>query len=484
MSQNKKIAVKFFTLSLFALFALQSVAAQTSKLNTLAEKYVNEADKAFDDGDVESAYKNIRGALTLTRKDGIPANVIFLAQTIYTKRLKDIREAKRYMDLVEVKADIEQFPEIENSTIKKLVAQIDAQQKKEADEEQKRQMDQALEQNQQAIEQSQQSQEKILEKIDSGQKQQLETQKQQVEAQKQQAEAIKVMNEGFKESTQATQKTSHVMMIAIFIIAGAIILITIIIVLVANRGFKHQAEQQMAYAEAFKMLARNQSQTNRLMIGGVTDLYGGGLKSAGSSRWGVDALPEPEETPEEKEEMQALAAKCEELGSKIDAATGRKNNSKNVSELVYKLAMALGLQQRESMVMFCAAMVYDAGFLAIAPDLLTKEQLSDEERAEIRGHIDKAEEYLQFVPKRYWQTFADATSKHHENMDGSGYPNGLSGEEIPQVARIIRVVDSYISMTSKRAYHKISDKESVIENLKSMSNIYDTDVVETLESIL
>jgi HD-GYP domain len=198
----------------------------------------------------------------------------------------------------------------------------------------------------------------------------------------------------------------------------------------------------------------------------------------------MDALPEPEETPEEKVEMRDLAAKCEDLGTKIDQATNRKNNSKNVSELVYKLAMALGLRQREAMVFFCASMVYDAGFLALDQDLLSAETLSDDEREQLKHHTDLSDSYLQFVPKRYWQIFEDAAGKHHENMDGSGYPEGLKGESIPQIARLIRVADSYISLSSRRSYREINDKETAIAKLKAEPGIYDPDVVAALESII
>ena len=106
------------------------------------------------------------------------------------------------------------------------------------------------------------------------------------------------------------------------------------------------------------------------MIGGIAGLYSDdGLKLAGSSTWSQGALPEPEDKPEEKEELRELAAKCEDLGVRIDQVTGRKNNSKNVSELVYKLAIKLGIRQHEAMVYFCASMVYDAGFLSIDPEL-------------------------------------------------------------------------------------------------------------------
>jgi HD-GYP domain-containing protein (c-di-GMP phosphodiesterase class II) len=258
-----------------------------------------------------------------------------------------------------------------------------------------------------------------------------------------------------------------------------------LILLIMHLSVKQSRVQQQQYAEAFKLLAQNQSQTNRLMLGGITDLYGGdGLKSAGSSRWGVDALPEPEQTPEEKEEMRELAAKCEDLGAKIDQVTGRKNNSKNVSELVYKIAMRLGLSQNTAMVYFCASMVYDAGFMGVSEEVLTAESLTEEQHKELEKHVNLAEEYLQFVPKRYWDIFEDASKYHHENMDGSGKPKGLKGDNIPEIARIIRVADSFIALSSKRSYRGGIDKDTAIEKLEEQSHIYDPDVIAVLKDII
>lgn len=448
----------------------------------IAERYLDKADAAYENGDVNSSYKYINEAMMLTKQNGIPANIIYVAQSVYTKKLQNIRKTKNYIDVIDVRENLEQFPDVKNSTIKKLIAQIEAEAQQAELDAQSAQVDAQLKEQQasRADEKERFSRQQELIK-----QQQEESQKNQVELINKIDSGMQNINSGLTTSAQESKKTSRVMMISIFIIAALIILIVLVIIVIVHKGFKHQQMQQTQYAEAFKLLAQNQNQTNRLMLGGVTDLYGStGLKSAGSSRWGMDALPNPEETPEEKAEMRDLAAKCEELGTRIDQVTKRKNNSKNVSELIYKLAMALGFQQREAMVFFCAAMVYDAGFLGIEEELLSAESLTDEQRDKLKNHIELADTYLQFVPKRYWQVFEDAATKHHENMDGSGYPDGLKGEAIPEIARLIRVAESYISLSSRRSYHEIHDKETAIEKLKESPNMYDPDVVAVLESII
>ena len=74
--------------------------------------------------------------------------------------------------------------------------------------------------------------------------------------------------------------------------------------------------------------------------------------------------------------------------------------------------------------------------------------------------------------------------KHHENIDGSGYPNGLKGEEIPQVARLIHVAESYVSLSSKRSYRGAMDKESAVATLREQKNLYDEVVVDALDKIV
>ena len=57
---------------------------------------------------------------------------------------------------------------------------------------------------------------------------------------------------------------------------------------------------------------------------------------------------------------------------------------------------------------------------------------------------------IHFIDQDLRQVFIDGISKHHENLDGSGYPDGLTESEIPYVARVIRVVETFISLTTKR----------------------------------
>ena len=403
--------------------------------------------------------KQINLCLKISGEDVDPS-VQMIARTIYTKRLERIKKNYSEQDFIDIKTNLNEYPNLANATMKKLVQQIEAQVVAEEKAEERKNQQEFYETIQKSTESTSEAVDKMLQQTEASQKRQ---------------EERDIRND---------RKFTTILIIVVVIIV-VIMLVVGLILLIMHLSVKQSRVQQQQYAEAFKLLAQNQSQTNRLMLGGITDLYGGdGLKSAGSSRWGVDALPEPEQTPEEKEEMRELAAKCEDLGAKIDQVTGRKNNSKNVSELVYKIAMRLGLSQNTAMVYFCASMVYDAGFMGVSEEVLTAESLTEEQHKELEKHVNLAEEYLQFVPKRYWDIFEDASKYHHENMDGSGKPKGLKGDNIPEIARIIRVADSFIALSSKRSYRGGIDKDTAIEKLEEQSHIYDPDVIAVLKDII
>lgn len=512
---------KFLLILCITLFSASLFAADTSPL---VKKQLTAAEDAMDEGDTETAYKKVNGALQMMNdaEPALKASVISEAKLIYSQKLEEILEKYDGAALSDIKIMLEKYPDVKNTKIEKLLGQIDENQKiaienqrkaelvaseaaaqKRHNEEQQsiRQQTQALEKQNEALSQQREAMEKQNEAISK----QAESQAELAESMKTQAEELaksnenseknlKAIQDGFagisdtmSESTKAQTKSTKIMVFAIIGIALLILIIVLVVIVIARRNMKLQEQRQEQYMQAFRLIAENTSNTNRIMLGGATDLYGQGspLKLAGTSTWApAAALPDVTFTPEDEEELKQLAVKCEEIGAQIDQVTNRKNNSKNVSELVYKLSMQLGLSQGNAMLNFCAAMIYDAGFLGVDPEVWTAETLTDEQKAEMRSHVDIAEKYLDFVPKKYWEVFDDASKKHHENMDGSGYPHGLKGDEIPQIARLIRVAETYVAMSSRRNYRQAMDKETAIEKLREQPEFYDTTVVDTLDQIV
>lgn len=185
-----------------------------------------------------------------------------------------------------------------------------------------------------------------------------------------------------------------------------------------------------------------------------------------------------------KKDFLVLQNQCIELGDKIDKATGRARNSKKVSELVFKLCKTAGVDDELALIYYCAAMVYDAGFLSIPRSILQGEHLTIKERYEVRSHVQKANEYFGFIPESVRRIFLDAAEFHHENIDGKGYLAGLANNKIPLIARFIRVAESYISLVNSRSYKKIMDANSALKELEKKGGIYDPKILTLLEKVI
>ena len=493
---------------LFSIIILACSVTLFAATTDLSVRFLDKANLAFEDNNIEDAYKYVNQALAVAKDKESQANVLYFAQTVYSVKLQNLLGNYDEMAFIDIQMNLEKYPNVENTKIKKPIKQIETEQANitkaaekaevqaqrkieaerfEAQQESLEAQTQAMKEQADAIKQqaedTKQSQEALKEAII---KQAEVTQTTQAEFKNALETGLKDMGNAFTESAKEQKRSTKVIAFAVIGIAIIILIVVLLIIVIVRHGIKQQKIQQENYVQAFKMLAATQNQTNRIMLGGAVDLYGkGNLRIAGSSTWApAQALPEVPYTEEDEEELKQLAIKCEEIGQKIDSATGRKNNSKNVSEIVYKLSIQLGLPQGLAMLNFCAAMIYDAGFLGIDPDLLSSTTLSEEEKEAMKEHVNLAEKYLSFVPKKYWNVFEDAAMKHHENIDGTGYPKGLKGDEIPQIARLIRVAESYVSLSSRRSYRGAMDKESAVAALREQENLYDKDVVDVLEQIV
>ena len=117
------------------------------------------------------------------------------------------------------------------------------------------------------------------------------------------------------------------------------------------------------------------------------------------------------------------------------------------------LAEALGLTPDEVEGVRTAALLHDVGHLAVPDQILAKRgPLTEEERAKMRVHAEIGAEIIANVPFPY--PVASLVRSHHERWDGTGYPAGLRGSEIPLGARILAVVDCFAALTSDRAFHR------------------------------
>ncbi len=132
--------------------------------------------------------------------------------------------------------------------------------------------------------------------------------------------------------------------------------------------------------------------------------------------------------------------------------------------LATKLAEKRGYTKEQINEFYNIALLHDIGKLSIPDAILNKtERLNDEEYAVMKTHAKNGAEMLEEVS--ILKDFSAGAGCHHERIDGRGYPNGLSGNNIPEVARIIAVADTFDAMYSTRPYRKILDIEVVMEEI-------------------
>lgn len=128
--------------------------------------------------------------------------------------------------------------------------------------------------------------------------------------------------------------------------------------------------------------------------------------------------------------------------------------------------------------------LHDVGKIGVSEDILLKKQkLNDEEFKMIKSHTEKGYRILQ--ASNELSHVARGVLTHHERYDGCGYPLGLSGEEIPIMARIVNVVDSYDAMTNDRGYNKIKSKKDAIKEIeKCKGTQFDPNIADIFINIL
>ena len=144
-----------------------------------------------------------------------------------------------------------------------------------------------------------------------------------------------------------------------------------------------------------------------------------------------------------------------------------------VSNLAYQVAKELGEPEAFCHDLAVAGMLHDIGKEAVSENLDDMDApLIVEEIHYVRLHAQASYEILK--EEGYKESILLAVRHHHENYDGSGYPDNLSGEAIPLGARIIRVCDVYAALTSDRPYRQAFDKQSAVQLM--IEEIKDFDV--------
>jgi HD-GYP domain-containing protein (c-di-GMP phosphodiesterase class II) len=142
------------------------------------------------------------------------------------------------------------------------------------------------------------------------------------------------------------------------------------------------------------------------------------------------------------------------------------DHGNRVDKLSLALGIKCGLSEMELNYLYFASLFHDIGKIGIPDSVLLKPgALNDEEWAIMKTHSEKAEQAMLAIDYEGCDIIGSAVRHHHENFDGYGYPDGLSGEAIPILARILSITDTYDAMARKRSYAAAKPHKEIMEVL-------------------
>lgn len=169
------------------------------------------------------------------------------------------------------------------------------------------------------------------------------------------------------------------------------------------------------------------------------------------------------------------------LARTIDAKDRYTNgHSQRVAKYSVELGKRMGKSEEELKELYYAGMLHDVGKIHIPDAIINKpSKLTDDEFEYIKLHPVSGYHILKDMKEN--PSISQGAKWHHERYDGRGYPNGLSGDTIPEVARIIGVADAYDAMTSNRSYRKLMPQEKVRGEIeKGRGTQFDPDIADIM----
>jgi HD-GYP domain-containing protein (c-di-GMP phosphodiesterase class II) len=161
-----------------------------------------------------------------------------------------------------------------------------------------------------------------------------------------------------------------------------------------------------------------------------------------------------------------------------DGAT--QSHSERVAQNAFVVGRELQLSPASLETLYWSALLHDVGKLSVPePILLKAGKLTDAEYSEVKRHPEHGAALLTSMSAEF-AAIAEVVKSHHERWDGTGYPNGLSGQAIPQLSRIIAVVDAFEALTSVRPYREPMPTKTALAYLEQESERhFDPKIVRT-----
>ncbi|MGN0141432.1 MAG: HD domain-containing phosphohydrolase [Roseburia sp.] len=191
------------------------------------------------------------------------------------------------------------------------------------------------------------------------------------------------------------------------------------------------------------------------------------------------------ENPDIANAYERIAPTVYALTAAIDAKDSYTfTHSLNVSKYAVILAEALGMNATDVEIVRIAGLLHDIGKISIPEHILQKtSRLEPEEYAIMKTHVENSTKMIRYLPNMDY--VIPAVVGHHERYDGKGYPRGLSGEDIPYMARILTVSDCFDAMTAKRPYKQpLSVAYAINELQKNSGTQFDPDMVSTFVTLI
>jgi HD-GYP domain-containing protein (c-di-GMP phosphodiesterase class II) len=179
-----------------------------------------------------------------------------------------------------------------------------------------------------------------------------------------------------------------------------------------------------------------------------------------------------------EENRQLFIGTVKSLAAAIDGKDPyTRGHSERVSRFSVAIAQRLGLDDDEVEKIRISALLHDVGKIGIDDKILKKPAaLTDEEFEVMKKHPQKGYKIMSQIPAM--KEFLPGMYMHHEMVDGKGYPQGLKGEEIPLMGKIVAVADTFDAMTTDRPYQKAMKFEDAVARIESFVNTrYDAEVV-------
>jgi len=166
-----------------------------------------------------------------------------------------------------------------------------------------------------------------------------------------------------------------------------------------------------------------------------------------------------------KADNRLASAVVEVLSTALDVRDRMTHrHARRVARMAVAVARDLDLSDDEVLEIEFAAALHDIGKIGVTDNILRKAApLDDEEWKEMRRHSELGYQILRGID--FLKNAAEIVYAHHERYDGSGYPRGLAGEEIPLGSRLFAIVDAFDAMTSRRPYRAASSREYACEEI-------------------